>query len=371
MNRDKTGILRAVLFVFVIVAALWLIKNTAWVIKLFIISILIVYALNPLLVHLKTRFRLPHGVAVALVFMGFLLVCVLAISLFIPVIYLEFVEIAAEITENYPLYVAKLQGSLRWLSAQLLHLELEGELRDYLMSLSPGLNQALEYLAEAAFAMVLGVVDLFFIFFVVFYLLYDFDHVRAQVVELFPSTNRHLARKIMSIVDTNVGSFIRGMLIRCTVVGIATGLALVIAGMPYALLLGIIAGAFNFILYIGPYIAIIPALLLSLTPDTPAPLLILGIYVVIQVLDGTLLAPFLLGRVVKLRPLTIIISILAGGRLGGLLGMIVAVPLAGMIKGILELLKQSPLYREPAVSLPDNTARVDATASHGDTGDTD
>jgi predicted PurR-regulated permease PerM len=125
-----------------------------------------------------------------------------------------------------------------------------------------------------------------------------------------------------------VGSFIRGSIVRCTIVGIVTGVVLAIIGMPYALLLGIIAGLFNFILYIGPYIAAVPAVLLSFSPLTPSPLIIIIVYVIIQVLDGMLLAPFVLGRIVRLKPITVIVSILAGGQLAGLLGMVLAVPFA-------------------------------------------
>ena len=117
-------------------------------------------------------------------------------------------------------------------------------------------------------------------------------------------------------------------------------------GMPYALLLGLIAGLFNFILYLGPYIAAIPAILLSFSPLTPSSLLVLLVYIIIQILDGVFLAPLLLGRILNLKPFTIIISILAGGKLAGLLGMVLAVPVAGIAKGLVELLKQSAPYRE-------------------------
>lgn len=143
-----------------------------------------------------------------------------------------------------------------------------------------------------------------------------------------------------------MGTFIRGSLIRCFVVGIVTGLVLFIIGMPYAFLLGLIAGIFNFILYIGPYIAAVPAVLLSFSPLTPSPLIIILVYVVVQVLDGIFLAPVVLGRIVKLKPITIIVAILAGGRLAGVLGMVLAVPVAGIVNGLLELLKQTPAYQD-------------------------
>lgn len=342
MQQNWGLALRIIILLAFVAGAVWLLNNIAWVISLLLVSVLIVYTLHPILVWLKERWGLPHGAAVGTVFTAFLLICLLAIGLLIPLIYYELMEIA----DSFPLYVSRLQEYLEWVSAQLLRLELEEEFKDYLVDLARGLNQALEYVVEAAFALVQGFVDLFFVLFLVFFLLYDFNAVREQLVELFPPPKRTLARRIVNLVDLNTGNFIRASLIRCAIVGTVTGITLAVIGMPYALLLGILAGLFNFVLYIGPYIAAIPALLLSFSPLTPAPWIILVVYVVIQVLDGTLLAPVLLGRVVRLKPITIILSILAGGKLAGLLGMVVAVPVAGIIKGLLELLKEGPVYQD-------------------------
>jgi predicted PurR-regulated permease PerM len=326
---------------FLFAGAVWLLRNIAWVISLLIVSMLIVYTLYPLLLYLKQRWKLPHGAAVGVVFLAFLLICLLGLSLLIPVIYFELMDIA----DDFPFYVLKLQEYLEWLTAQLLHFELEQEFRSYLVNLAQSLNQALEYVMEATLALVLGAVDLFFVLFLVFFLLYDFQAIREQFVGLFPPPKRELARRIVALIDQNTGSFIRASLIRCVIVGVVTGVTLTALGMPYSLLLGILAGLFNFVLYIGPYIAAVPALLLSFSPETPAPWVVLIVYVIIQVLDGSLLAPLLLGRVVNLKPVTIIIAILIGGKLGGVLGMVVAVPVAGMIKGTLALIQEGPLYQ--------------------------
>ncbi len=334
--------LRVVSFFFIIIAGAWLIKSISWVISLLVVSALIVYAFYPLLVFLRDKLKFPHGAAVGVVFLVFLLICLLSIGLLVPVLYFELMEIA----DNYPFYVLKFQEYIEWTTAQLLYLGMEEELKEYIMSFSQSLNQAVEYLLDGALSIVLGIVDLFFVLFIFLYLLYDFEAVREQFVQLFPVSRRTLAQRFVSLVDHATGNFIRASIMRCLIVGVVTGLVLYVMGMPYALLLGLLAGLFNFVLYIGPYIAAIPALLLSFSPATPAPWLVLIVYVVIQLLDGNLLAPFLLGRVVNLKPVTIIISILIGGSLGGLLGMVVAVPVAGIIRGVLEMIKESPPYRE-------------------------
>ena len=334
--------IKIVLLVFSLAAAVWLIKSLAWLIGLFLTSILIVYILYPILIKLKTRFGIKHGLATIIVFVIFLLFCSLVLSLVIPVIYYE----TSELIDAFPHYLVRLQDYISWFSQQTINLDIEDEVRGYLLNLTENLNQAFEYLAEASISLIGGAVGFFLILFLVFYLLYDFQAVREQLVELVPTARRPLAEDIIAIVDTNAGTFIRGSILRCTIVGIVTGVVLAIIGMPYALLLGLLAGIFNFILYIGPYIAAVPALLLSLSPLTPSPLLVILVYIVIQALDGMFLAPIVLGRIVKLKPITVILAILAGGQLAGLLGMILAVPLAGMIKGIIEIIKKGPAYQK-------------------------
>lgn len=340
MEKQWSLILRLIGLILLVASLIWIANSISWLIGLLLISLLIVYILQPALMFVKDRLKIKHGPATAIVFCLFLLFCVFVISLVVPVIYYE----ASELIDAFPHYAARIQEYLSWFSQQTINLDIEEEVRGYLVNLTDNLHQAVEYIAEASMSLIGGAVDFFLILFLVFYLLYDFQAVREQALELVPKARRPLAEEILKIIDTNAGTFIRGSLIRCTIVGIVTGAVLAIAGMPYALLLGLLAGIFNFILYIGPYIAAVPAVLLSFSPLTPSPLVIILIYVVIQVLDGMFLAPIVLGRIVKLKPITVIIVILAGGRLAGLLGMVLAVPFAGIIKGILDIVKRGPAY---------------------------
>ncbi|MGI6307634.1 MAG: AI-2E family transporter [Dethiobacteria bacterium] len=151
----------------------------------------------------------------------------------------------------------------------------------------------------------------------------------------YPTSYARYARDVLQIIDRNMGGYIRGNIVRCSLVGIFTGVLLSIFGMPYALLLGITAGILNIVLYIGPYVAAIPAVILSFSSNTPSTFVTIVIYVVVQTVDGVLLSPLLLGRAVKLKPITVIISLLVGQQLAGVLGMILGVPIAGIIRSLL------------------------------------
>jgi len=344
VDKQWAFTVRLITLIVVLGGAALLLYSISWVVGLLLVSTLIVYIFYPLLTLLKKRFNMQHGLATGLVFLVFLLTCALIVSLIVPIIYFE----ATELIESFPHYLARFQDYISWLSQQIIIFEVEEEVRSYLVGLSDNIHQGIEYLAEASLHLIVGAVDFFLILFLVFYLLYDFHLVRDQFVDLVPVKHRALAKELIGVLDANVGIFIRGSLIRCFAVGVITSIVLLILGMPYAMLLGLIAGVFNFILYIGPYIAAVPALLLSFSPLTPSPFLIILVYVGIQVVDGMFLAPVVLGRIIKLRPITIIVSILVGGSLAGLLGMVLAVPLAGSARGILEIIKRGPAYREEA-----------------------
>lgn len=334
--------IRLITLVLVISGSVLLAYSITWLIGLLLISTLIVYTFYPFLTYLKAKFKISQSFATVLVFLTFILFCVFIVSLLVPVIYFE----TTSLIESFPQHLVRFQEYLSWLSQQIVLFEVEDELRTYLMGITDNIYQGLEYVAEASFQLIIGAVDFFLILFLVFYLLYDFHLIREQLLAVTPVKKRPLIKELIGIIDSNLGIFIRGSLIRCLAVGVLTSIVLLIIGMPYAVLLGLIAAVFNFILYIGPYIAAVPAILLSFSPLTPSPLLILLIYVGIQIVDGMFLSPVVLGKIINLRPITIIVAILAGGSLAGILGMVFAVPVAGMIKGVLEIIKRGPAYQE-------------------------
>jgi predicted PurR-regulated permease PerM len=334
-DRELTIALKIILMLLLIVSSIWFVISIQWVIKLFVFSLLIVYLIAPAVSYLEDDYHFAHLFAVAIVFLGFFLFCLLIISLLFPVISEQYQELAA----NFPHHLNRIQEYIEHIAQTFIHLNLGRIFNEVLAALPDTLGRVFDQLAEFSLTLVLGLIDLFFILFIVFYLLYDFTGVKKGPLRIVPARYRSHVQRFISIFDVSIGGFIRGLLLRGLVVGILTWIALLIVGMPYALLLAIIAGIFNIILYIGPYIAAVPAVLLSFSPAAPSPLLIIILYIGIQVFDGLVLAPLFFGRTVNLKPITVIIAILIGSQLAGLLGMIIAVPIAGALKKIMEIIQ--------------------------------
>ena len=169
----------------------------------------------------------------------------------------------------------------------------------------------------------------------ILFLLFDISGVKETLISLFPLRYREKAAHVVSVVDDKVGAYLRGNLIRCSLVGLATGLGLLIIGMPFVIILSITAGLLNIIYTIGPILAAIPAILISFTPSTPHVAFIIALYVVVQSIDLFLLAPYFTSKAVDLRPITIVFAILCGVRLMGWLGIILAIPFTAILKVLL------------------------------------
>ncbi len=147
-----------------------------------------------------------------------------------------------------------------------------------------------------------------------------------------------LSDKVMGAVQ----AFIRGQLIDALSVGIMTSIGLAVIGLPYFIVIGMIAGLGNLIPYLGPVIGFIPAFIVLLVSpmgfSTLWLLKILAVFVIVQFLEGTFIYPIAVGRSVNLHPLVVIVGITVGGILGGVVGMLIVIPIICIMKVILEVM---------------------------------
>lgn len=143
-------------------------------------------------------------------------------------------------------------------------------------------------------------------------------------------------KEIFSIIDDTFYKYIRGQLLEACIVGILSTIILYFIGIDYALIIGIIAGICNMIPYIGPLVGTVLAVVMALLSGQPitAVWAIIGMFVVQQV-DNNLLAPKIVGDSVGLHPVFTMLAILIGGNVGGLIGMLIAVPVAASLKILL------------------------------------
>jgi len=337
MDAELKSNIKLVLFIFSFIVCLWLLKMLFPVITLVIIALLIVYLITPLVEILK-KMHIPQLAAATIVFSLFMLTIILISYFLPPMIFREIRQLAIYIATDFRQYITMIFQQLNQIDLQF-DLTLSQTLTSTFISIieriPSQLLQGMNRISTLKIPFLSEIWSLLGLFFLIFFLLLDFEGIKTSIVSFFPPKYQKEAVHVISVIDGKAGAYMRGNLIRCSVVGLITYLGLSLMGMPFALILGITAGLLNIIYNIGPFMAAIPAVLISFTPGTPSPLLVISLYIIIQTLDPFVFTPLLLGKAVDLRPITVVIAILCGARLMGLLGIIIAIPLTAIVKVLL------------------------------------
>jgi len=173
----------------------------------------------------------------------------------------------------------------------------------------------------------------------VFFLLKDKKELIAWAQRFLPR-ERTLVNRVWGEVDVQIGNYIRGKFWEMVIVGVVTWLALFFCGHQYALLLGALTGLSVWIPFVGAAVVTVPVVALSFFQwgMTDATLYALIAYGVVQLLDANVLIPWMFSEVVNLHPIAIIVAILVFGSLWGVLGVFIAIPMAALVRSVLQVM---------------------------------
>ena len=171
-----------------------------------------------------------------------------------------------------------------------------------------------------------------------FYLLRDFPSIGRGLSQILPPARREGTLSFLRRYDQLLGEYLRGQLLVATFVGIATALGFWIVGFPNAILLGVIAGIFNIVPYLGLIVSLVPAALIALLtpPLWLSALKVAGVFFVVQSLDSYFFSPKIVGDRVGLHPVWVMFAIIGFASVFGFVGLLIAIPLAVLIKLVIE-----------------------------------
>jgi predicted PurR-regulated permease PerM len=173
---------------------------------------------------------------------------------------------------------------------------------------------------------------------VMVYLLKDFDLAMSKGEELLPASKKEKISGIISKIDGNLKAFFRGQMAVCAILSIIYGIGLTIIGIPMSFLLAFVGGFGNMIPYVGIGFGLIPAIILAFIQfqDITHILLVGLVFGIGQFLEGTVMTPKIVGDKLGLHPVAIILSILICGQILGFLGLLLAVPIASIVKVLID-----------------------------------
>lgn len=305
------------------------------VIVLVLVALLLAAALDPLVTLIRKRSRSSRVQAIGLVYVSLLAMATTFVILLVPAAVDDMNDLAARLPQlmgNARAWATELEPAVIGTTLDRLIDTLDSSFMRAGV-ISPDADTIVEYSLTAADA-VLAVLS---VFTMVFFWLISRETLQRFILAMLPLRERHEVRSAWNAVDHRVGYWLRGQLTLMTIVGILSTVAFVILGLPNALLLGVFAGIVEIIPMIGPAIGVIPALISAFLAGGPElALLVVGFYVVIQILEGQILVPIVMKNAVGLPPFLVIVSLLVGGAVGGLIGALLAVPIAAAIVVILK-----------------------------------
>ena len=335
-----------------IVAAIgYLVYLLAPVLMPFALAGMLAYLGDPLADRLE-KLGLGRTLAVTIVFVVILLLTVGALLLLIPLISRQ----VDNLIQNLPSYGAWIRDTaVPWVQAKLRldpHTFDTGRVMDAVKEHIGSIGSVIGKLSRSGVGVLMWMTNLVLIPVVAFYLLRDWDRLVAWIDAVLPRsiepTVAHLARES----DKVLGAFVRGQLLVMLALGIFYGAGLALVGLSVGPLIGMVAGLLSFVPYLGFIIGFGAALIAVLVQygDWAHLLLVCGVFVIGQLLEGYVLVPKLVGDKIGLHPVAVIFAVLAGGYLFGFLGVLLALPAASVILVLLRYLteryRMSELYTE-------------------------
>lgn len=321
----------------------------------FITGTVLAYLLNPLTDRLE-RGGINRTIATLLTVISFLLLFVMVGVILVPLLGTQLVSFI----QRLPGYVTRLQELVTVENKEWLEHTLGIGLPDIQNSLGDLVGESAKWLGSFVQSLWSGGRALISIFsllvitpVVAFYVLHDWHAVTRKVDSWLPRGHRDTIRGLGAQIDRAVAGFLRGQALVCFIMGIYYAIGLVTVGLNFGLLIGVSAGVFTFIPYVGSLSAFLIGMAVAVVQFFPSwgPIIaVLVVFAIGQFLEGYVLSPKLVGESVGLHPVWLMFSLFAFGYLLGFVGLLIAIPLAAAVGVLLRFAiaqyLASPLYTD-------------------------
>lgn len=293
------------------------------------------------------RRRLPMWASLLIVYAGFGCALFAAFAIIVPLATANFEQLA----HDTPRLLQNARSTLDDPNNPIIA-HLPQQATTYLANLPAETTMLIERYGGGAtthvFAFLLSAASILVLFVIVpifaAYLLLDAQRIQDSVLAMVPKARRPLVRKIVNDFDTVLGGFVRGQLIVAAIVGVLVTILLLALHVQYAVLIGLTAGLFEIMPYVGAIAGAVPAVAIALFSNGWQNALLVTVgFVIINQIEGHLISPFIVSESVGLSPFFVLLALLAGGELMGIPGLLLAVPVAGLIRVlIVNLIPSNP-----------------------------
>ncbi|MFH1426744.1 MAG: AI-2E family transporter [Candidatus Kerfeldbacteria bacterium] len=300
-------------------AFIWFIRD---IVGILFVALVLASALDPWVDWLQ-RYRIPRGLSILLMYTLILVVVGAVVYILIPPFINQITDLAASLRDYAPELDAFYQSITQTPDASVLN-----EIQRSITSFSSSLTNLTSGVFSAVANIFGGIATLFIVLVITFYMTIDEEGVKKFIRSVAPVEYQpYLVQKVNRI-QKKMGSWLRGQLILMLIIGVLSFIGLFILQVPYALVLACVAGLAEFVPFLGPIIAAVPAVFFAYTDSPWKALGVIIFYTVLQQLENQVIVPKIMQRVVGLNPIVVLSVMLVGASIAGIVGVLLAVPAA-------------------------------------------
>jgi predicted PurR-regulated permease PerM len=344
-----------VLLGFGIIAGAWLFVQLQGVVIQVLLAVILAAGMTPIVDRLSQPQRLgfgnrtwtpPRAMVVLLLYLTLVLVITLVAAIAIPPAADDVEELVRRLPDyasRFQLWIEGLPERYAFLPAINLSEGLIEQLRVGAAQFASVLGQAL-VVVRVALGVLTGALSSIFVLVLALYITGDATRLQRYFISWLPADRQAQAWGVSSHIGDRLGGWLRGQILLSGIIGSLTLVGLLAIGVPYPVLLAIIAALGEAVPMVGPIISAVPAVIVAFFQSPLQGLLTVGLYVLIQQLENNLVVPKVMERAVALHPLAVMLALLAGGQLLGVAGAILSVPVAAAVAVVIEEVRRERMH---------------------------
>ncbi len=328
MNQQKTPIyinissatIIKIILIFILFYFFYLVRE---ILAVLFVSLILASAIDPWVDWMQEK-KIPRGVGVILIYLILFLAVGIVTILIIPPIIQE----VGDLYNKFPQFLEKIFSGASLVKEYSSQYGILENVRNNIGSITSHIQQVI----FSVFSTVSGVFGSIFSFFLIlvitFYMTVEEDAIKKIIWSIVPEKHQLYTMQLVNRMQKKIGLWLRGQLILSLIIFLLTYIGLLILNVKYALVLALIAGMTEFIPYLGPILASIPAIFLAFTQSPILAIFVAVLYYIIQLTENNIIVPKLMQKVVGLNPIVSITVLLIGFKVGSIIGAILSIPVA-------------------------------------------
>jgi predicted PurR-regulated permease PerM len=330
MEKKNLDISTSVIIkVFAVILGLLLLYIIRDILALLFLSVILTATLDSPVDWMAKR-KIPRPLGVLVIYLTLTIIIGLLVSFLIPPLINQFQNFA----QNLPVYIEELSKTFNGITQYAQSYNIQFNANDFLMNSTGDIFKSSGQIFSTTIEVFSFFISVLVVLALAFYMLAKEDSMNKFLIFITPKNHHEHIVSIANGIKRKIGNWFAGQLLLMLIIFILDFIALSIFRVPYALILALLAGLLEIVPYLGPIISAVLASLIGFLVSPITGLIVLGILTIIQQIESNIIAPQLMKKVVGLDPIIVILSLLVGAKLGGVMGAVLAVPVATSISVI-------------------------------------